>query len=478
VERTNINLKDQKGETTAPVLSAPDRKGLAFERPLSEQLNEGDGSGAAKAAEGSNGYWYQKKDNQAQDTTIDQRSKNGLRKEEKSKACHQPPVTSQLPISFKQVEPEIGVTVVFHVLLVSNFKMEEEHLHIRAQGQDLGDFEVNCVDLKLVGRGRGKEKNKLLRFSGQCILSMDRAQRGTKYKYVVLKKGNVHWEYLTEFQPRYGGIVDRFLSIPDKHLNPGAKWHQFDGVAYIQGDKSLLGKFYDYFRREETVENRTTALLTYLPKWKGFLVNEPGEDITATTAIVELDKVVSCLTNVWVKESDLRPENRKPADFNIQTVLADLLQPKVKENAVVLTQSKRDLNAGASALVSSLAIVLLLKKYSISLPREHRLSLLRCLALKVDPTAKKCTPYEVVLEQFSDGLRAFAAEGIEDLCNETMAGHWKGDGEWLFAVPLLHFLREDSKPFEEPHMTGSYNKLAWIGAQKLRIKEFQKSDKQ
>ena len=59
--------------------------------------------------------------------------------------------TSQVPISLKQVEPENGVTVVFHVLLVSNFKMEEEHLHIRAHGQDLGEFEVNCVDLKLVG---------------------------------------------------------------------------------------------------------------------------------------------------------------------------------------------------------------------------------------------------------------------------------------------------------------------------------------
>ena len=71
-----------------------------------------------------------------------------------------------------------------------------------------------------------------------------------------------------------------------------------------------------------------------------------------------------------------------------------------------------------------------------------------------------------------------AAEGIEDLCNETMADPWTADGEWLFAVPLLHFLRGDSKPFEEPHMAGSYNKPEWIGAQKLRIKEFQRSEKQ
>ena len=79
---------------------------------------------------------------------------------------------------------------------------------------------------------------------------------------------------------------------------------------------------------------------------------------------------------------------------------------------------------------------------------------------------------------FSSPICSRAAKGIEDLCNETMADSRRGDGEWLFAIPLLHFLREDSKPFEEPDITGSYNKLEWIGAQKLKIEEFRRSKKQ
>lgn len=71
-----------------------------------------------------------------------------------------------------------------------------------------------------------------------------------------------------------------------------------------------------------------------------------------------------------------------------------------------------------------------------------------------------------------------AAEGIEKLCNETMTNYWKAGVEWLFAIPLLHFLRRDSTPFEEPGIAGSYHKLEWIGAQNLKIKEFQKSGKQ
>ena len=36
---------------------------------------------------------------------------------------------------------------MFHVLLASNFKMTEESLFIRAHGVDLGDFDLNCVDM-------------------------------------------------------------------------------------------------------------------------------------------------------------------------------------------------------------------------------------------------------------------------------------------------------------------------------------------
>jgi len=40
----------------------------------------------------------------------------------------------------------------------------------------------------------------------------------------VVKKGIVHWEQLPEFPPKYySGIVDRFLKIPDKHIEQGGK---------------------------------------------------------------------------------------------------------------------------------------------------------------------------------------------------------------------------------------------------------------
>ena len=64
----------------------------------------------------------------------------------------------------------------------------------------------------------------MMRFSGQLTLSVDCAREGTSYKYVVVKKEDLHYEYLAEFPPkRHGTVVNRFLSIPDKYLNPGGK---------------------------------------------------------------------------------------------------------------------------------------------------------------------------------------------------------------------------------------------------------------
>ena len=40
----------------------------------------------------------------------------------------------------------------------------------------------------------------------------------------------------------------------------------------------------------------------------------------ATEAVVELDKVVDCLTNVGIQFSRRQPERRKPPDFNIDKV--------------------------------------------------------------------------------------------------------------------------------------------------------------
>ncbi|XP_022800357.1 E3 ubiquitin-protein ligase rnf213-alpha-like [Stylophora pistillata] len=475
------NLNGGRVETVTHVNSPSEGKEIVLRDPLGGAQNVGDGKESAQTTEEArSGYWYRKDKTHPQENNTEIHKKDkGKRKEEKISTASNPLSKTSSPRVYflKQVEPEVGVTVVFHVLLVANFKMEEESLHIRANGEDLGNFQLNCVDMELVRWDKDKDKKRLMHFTGQFTLTVSRAQKGTSYKYVIVKKGSVLWEELVEFQPRYReDIMNRFLNIPSKHLKQGETWHQFDGVSYISSDKGWWDTVKGWFRSDETVANRTTALLAYIPNWKGFHVGNAGEEMKATEAIVKLDKVVDCMTNVWVKHSYSVPEKKRPTDFKAHTVLVDLLQPKIKENAATVTKSSVQFEARASALVSSLAILLIFKHFKVKLEREYVISLLKCLKLEADPIDQKCTLYEVVLSEFSEGLRESAAIGIEQLCNEIMEEYWKQDAlTWLLAVPLLHFLREDSKPFEKPGVDGSYSKLEWAGAQGLRIRELQRS---
>lgn len=72
-----------------------------------------------------------------------------------------------------------------------------------------------------------------MRFIGRCTLSMSLANDGTRYKYAIIKNGEVAWEQLIEFQRNRGPIVDRFLYIPDNYLTPGGKCLTFFSIEGI-----------------------------------------------------------------------------------------------------------------------------------------------------------------------------------------------------------------------------------------------------
>ncbi len=77
----------------------------------------------------------------------------------------------------------------------------------------------------------------------------------------------------------------------------------------------------------------------------------------------------------------------------------------MEKNIAILAKCKVGSSAHVSAVVSSLAIILLVKKYSIEVKREEMISLLSCLSLEVDPTEKRCSAYEAILAEFSPGFR-------------------------------------------------------------------------
>ena len=79
----------------------------------------------------------------------------------------------------------------------------------------------------------------------------------------------------------------------------------------------------------------------------------------------------------------------------------------MEKNISIMTECKVGSTEHVSAVVSSLAIIVLVKKYSIVLKREEIKLLLSCLSLEADPTEKRCPVYDAVLVEFSTELREY-----------------------------------------------------------------------
>lgn len=67
-----------------------------------------------------------------------------------------------------------------------------------------------------------KDEDKPVLYRGQVTLSVDLARRGTNYKYLVVKNGNITWEDLSEYGS-FRRIVNRVLKVPEEDNRPGGK---------------------------------------------------------------------------------------------------------------------------------------------------------------------------------------------------------------------------------------------------------------
>jgi len=86
-------------------------------------------------------------------------------------------------------------------------------------------------------------------------------------------------------------------------------------------DKGWLSRMWDsFFSKDKTADYRRKALLCFLPKWSGFLVNETTENMEATGAIVKLYNVVNCLSNVWIRDSSSY-QRMQSINFDLRKVI-------------------------------------------------------------------------------------------------------------------------------------------------------------
>ena len=86
-------------------------------------------------------------------------------------------------------------------------------------------------------------------------------------------------------------------------------------------------------------------------------------------------------------------------------------------------------------------------------------TILLMLALKPVVKHKKCIDFDFVLDLIDPNSRKSVAEAISGFCTHLAHSRTLHNPEWLYAVPLLHFLRKDSSPFQTAEMNPE--KMQW-----------------
>eukprot|EP00731_Ephydatia_muelleri_P016205 Em0009g629a len=77
---------------------------------------------------------------------------------------------------------------------------------------------------------------------------------------------------------------------------------------------------------------------------------------------------------------------------------------------------------------------------------------LETLKLMPDEETKKCLDYDFVVDILPSTFKNEAAEAICALANQLIQTKDIDQAEWLYCLPLVHFLKQRSKPFASPEV--------------------------
>ena len=107
---------------------------------------------------------------------------------------------------------------------------------------------------------------------------------------------------------------------------------------------------------------------------------------------------------------------------------------------------------------------------------DHIAVILSMLALKPVMQHKKCFDFDFVLDLIDPKSRKSVAEAIRGFCTHLAHSRTLKNPEWLYAVPLLHFLRQDSSPFQTAEMNPE--RMQWgdksLGLKTVRSQTYDK----
>ncbi|XP_078381354.1 E3 ubiquitin-protein ligase rnf213-alpha-like isoform X3 [Oculina patagonica] len=341
---------------------------------------------------------------------------------------------------------EKKMTIVFHAVLAPHFKFEKsqgDRIFMRFGGAAFGGFNDNVVEV----HPERYLENDFILIQANLLVPCIYVSRKVPYKYIVFKakrKDSKEKEkYLWDYLAGQGAMKNRCLQIPKDRCQTGAVWHQYDDTIFSPPSwfQSIRNKM-PFLKSMDAVDGRNIATWAMLPRWEGFTTDEARTSMTAWEAVEVVSDIAYCMTQTQVEEDGRFTEN-VPYLYNFSRVLKDFFKTRIEKNALPQTEDEKNI---ILPLVSSVAIAYIIYTHKVYLEPDHFAKLFFSLILKSDPKEQTCTSFERLLKHFPSEQWQNLGEAIQAICRHVAKDH-RDLHDWLFAVPLVHFLTQESQPF-------------------------------
>ncbi|XP_071112725.1 E3 ubiquitin-protein ligase rnf213-alpha-like isoform X2 [Haliotis cracherodii] len=365
-------------------------------------------------------------------------------------------------------ERDNTVEVVFHVIISEQIKLDPtaEAVHIRFGPSSLGGWDSEKWKMALVRDISESE----FEYTCHVPVSKDLLRSSFRYKYGIQHgKNQFTWEepyYRKRHYKDPQKICNRAFNIPTSWKMHQGTWHQYDGFMYPKIEKGIW--------------NIVKGM------WKGSLEDKLRADTERATEILlpPVGEVITCL-------SQEKPEGSRTAEDILVTVFMvfsgmrdHMLDRNLKEYDYGLKKkvflkfikpfqdhlmkvAERKTSTDESGLV--LAVFLLMVAYETDMNHEiySDAKLLQAFLPHPDFKKKECPDLEALKKHFkskANDLVGYLLSTINLHSKDFRYGTstYTCESQWMYLVPLLHFLMKNSEPFKKV-CDPDYKKSEWWG---------------
>jgi hypothetical protein len=179
-----------------------------------------------------------------------------------------------------------------------------------------------------------------------------------------------------------------------------------------------------------------------------------------------VDHVIQSIRYLRVWEDKLpSPHSWDLQEFS-DNIVSKALQKHLKAHLRSFAKWKGEHSVDSDAVVSSLVVAILIQKYKLELTTDVLAGILNAMTVLPDLDDHTCPRYQLLNVEFTDSSwKEKAIAAVLCLCQKACSSG-SFSTEWLLALPLLHFLRGESEPFQAPAVM-AVNTPKWWGLDSL-----------